>query len=175
MYMYIQQPLLLCIQFENECCPFYTSQYSEPTYEKELKQVTNSKATGICCNPFTQRTILVICAKEWLVCGHNYCLLFMYQDVWGSCTFNFNFCNCSYYCSIISTLSTEEDTILYMQQSIKCLLLIFFYYNRTMKSSIHYLVHDHVFIFLAWKIIFSLCTSIKFCLNGISPVFFVLS
>lgn len=26
--------------------------------------------------------------------------------------------------------------------------------NRTMKSSIHYLVHNHVFIFLAWKIIF---------------------
>ena len=30
--------------------------------------MTDSKATGICCNPFTQRTILVICAKEWLVC-----------------------------------------------------------------------------------------------------------
>jgi len=34
-----------------------------------LEQVTDSKATGICCNPFTQRTILVICAKEWLVCA----------------------------------------------------------------------------------------------------------
>ena len=79
MYTYVQYPLHLCIQFENECYTFCSSQYSEPTYEQELKQVTNSKATGICCNPFTQRTILVICAKEWLVCGQTFCLLFMYQ------------------------------------------------------------------------------------------------
>ncbi|XP_078354986.1 WD repeat-containing protein 7-like [Oculina patagonica] len=47
--------------------PNVESKYSEPTFEQELKQVTNSKATGICCNPFTQRSILVICAREWLM------------------------------------------------------------------------------------------------------------
>ncbi|KAJ7393799.1 WD repeat-containing protein 7 [Desmophyllum pertusum] len=47
--------------------PNVDSKYSEPTYEQELKQVTNSKATGICCNPFTQRSILVVCAREWLI------------------------------------------------------------------------------------------------------------
>ncbi|XP_058957574.1 WD repeat-containing protein 7 [Pocillopora verrucosa] len=47
--------------------PNVESKYSEPTFEQELSQVANSKATGICCNPFTQRTILVVCAKEWLM------------------------------------------------------------------------------------------------------------
>lgn len=63
--------------------PFFTPQYSEPTFEKELKQVTESKATGICCNPFTQRTILVICAKEWLVCVRITFNSDMHQDFWG--------------------------------------------------------------------------------------------
>lgn len=43
------------------------SKYSEPTYNQELMEVKNSKATGICCNPFTQRSILIVCAEEWLM------------------------------------------------------------------------------------------------------------
>ena len=55
---------------------FFALQYSEPTYNQELMEVKNSKATGICCNPFTQRSILIVCAEEWLV-FKNY---FMHQQ-----------------------------------------------------------------------------------------------
>ncbi|XP_031568351.1 WD repeat-containing protein 7-like [Actinia tenebrosa] len=43
------------------------SKYSEPAYEQELKQVGNFKTSTICCNPFTQRTILVVCCTHWLL------------------------------------------------------------------------------------------------------------
>ncbi|XP_044173279.1 WD repeat-containing protein 7-like isoform X2 [Acropora millepora] len=40
----------------------------KPTVEsREIKEIKSTKAVGICCNPFTQRSLLIVCVQEWLM------------------------------------------------------------------------------------------------------------
>ncbi|XP_048581651.1 WD repeat-containing protein 7 [Nematostella vectensis] len=47
--------------------PAIDSKYAEPAYEQELRELTGCTTHSICCNPFTQRTILVISSNNWLL------------------------------------------------------------------------------------------------------------
>ena len=38
--------------------------------EDESKQIRCLNAQTLTCCPFNQRTVLIVCAKYWQVCGH---------------------------------------------------------------------------------------------------------
>ena len=52
----------------NYCCWYF---------DQEIKEIKSTKAVGICCNPFTQRSLLIVCVQEWLVCEHNMLMQFV--------------------------------------------------------------------------------------------------